>query len=125
MNVDESQKSTADLVKEAVAEAKELVRIEVELAKVEARGEVRALGGAAAVFGVGAAAMIVCLALLGVAIVLAIGGTAVAALIVAACFFLLAAMCAGIGYALVPKKPMEQTRERALIDVHRIRERVA
>ncbi len=120
-----TEKSTADLVREAVDEAKQLVRIEVELAKDEARKEVKSIEGAAAAFGVGAAALIDCLALLGVAIVLAVGGTAVAALIVAACFFVLSGIGAGVGYALIPKKPLEKTRERAATNLRQLEEHTA
>jgi hypothetical protein len=120
-----TEKSTADLVREAADEAKELVRIEVALAKDEARKEVKEIEGAAAAFAVAAAALIVCLALLAVAIVLAVGATVPAALIVAACFFVLAGIGAGVGYALIPKKPLEHTRERVGADVHQLEEHAA
>jgi hypothetical protein len=120
-----TEKSTADLVREAVDEAKQLVRIEVELAKDEARKEVKSIEGAAAAFGAGAAALVDCLALIGVAIVLAVGGTWVAAIIVAICFFVLAGIGAGVGYALIPKKPLEKTRERATTDLRQLEEHAA
>ncbi len=120
-----TEKSTADLVMEAADEAKELVRIEVALAKDEARKEVKEIEGAAAAFAASAAALVVCLALVAVAIVLAVGATVPAALIVAACFFVLAAIGAGVGYALVPKKPLEHTRERVGTDVHQLEEHAA
>ena len=117
-----TQKSTADLVKEAVEEAKQLVRIEAELAKEEVKKEAKQAEGAGIAFGAAAAFAIVCLSLLGVAIVIAAGGTPVAALITAGVCLLIAGGAAGIGYALVPKKPLEHSKERAETDLRQLKE---
>ena len=117
-----TQKSTADLVKEAVDEAKQLVRIEAELAKEEVKKEAKQAEGAGIAFGVGLAFASVCLSLLGVAIVIAAGGTVVAALVVAGCALVLAGFAAGVGYMLVPKKPLEHTVQRAETDLRQLKE---
>ena len=117
-----TQKSTAELVKDAVDEAKQLVRIEAQLAKEEVKKEVKQAEGAGVAFGAAFAFAIVCLSLLGVAIVLATGGTPVAALIVAGCALAIAGVAAGIGWALVPKKPLEHTIEHAEKDLRQLKE---
>jgi ABC-type Fe3+ transport system permease subunit len=98
------------------------VRIEVELAKEEVKKEVKQAEGAGIVFGAAAAFASVCLSMLGVAIVIAAGGTAVAALIVSGSCLVIAGVAAGIGYALVPKKPLEHSMERAETDLRQLKE---
>ena len=117
-----TQKSTADLVKEAVEDAKQLVRIEAELAKEEVKKEAKQAEGAGIAFGAAAAFAIVCLALLGVAIVIAAGGTVVAALVAAGVCLVIAGIAASIGYALVPKNPLEHTIEHAETDLRQLKE---
>lgn len=117
-----TQKSTADLVKEAVEDAKRLVRIEVELAKEEVKKEAKQAEGAGIAFAAAAAFASVCLSLLGVAIVIAAGGTAVAALVVAGVCLVIAGIAAAVGWALVPKKPLEHTIEHAETDLRQLKE---
>lgn len=119
------EQSTADLVREAMDEAKELVRLEVELAKEEVREEIQQVQRAAIAFGVAAAASVIVLCLLAVALVLALGGTALAALGVAAGFLVLGFVSAFVGYGMVPKKPMEKTRHRLQNDVNQLKEHIA
>jgi len=117
--------STADLVREAMDEAKELVRLEVELAKEEVKEEIAHVQRAAIGFGIAAASGIVVLSLLSVALVLALGGTAVAALIVAAVFLALGGLAAFLGYRMLPKSPLEKTRHRLQNDVNQLKEHIA
>lgn len=123
-NVPRDELSTTTLVKEAMDEAKELVRVEVQLAKDEVRAEVKKAEGAAIGFGVAAACSLSCLTMLAVALVLALGGTAVAALIVAGGFLVMCAVAAFVGYSLVPKKPLDDTRKRLETDVQQLKEHV-
>ncbi len=116
------EKSTADLVRDAVAETKQLVRAEAELAKNEVRQELKTTEGAAIGFGVAAASMIECLALLAVALVLALGAAPATALVASLCFLAAAGVAAAIGYALIPKRSLERTRERLTTDVHELKE---
>jgi len=116
--------STSDLVREALGEARELVRIEVALAKAEVKHEIRDAEGAAIGFGVAGLLGLVALTLFAVAIVLAFGGTAVAALVVGACFVLAAGIASLVGFALVPEKPLAHTLEEARRDVEEVERHV-
>ena len=117
--------STADLVREALDEAKELVRIEIELAKNEVQVEIGQAKKAAIGFGIAAGAGIVFLSLLGVALVLALGGTALVALAVAGVMALIAGVAGYLAYAAVPKTPLERTRHRLKSDVTELKEHIA
>lgn len=117
--------STSDLVREALDEAKELVRLEVELAKTEVTEELAEAKKAAVGFVVAGAFMVLALCLLSVALVLALGGTAVVALVVAGVFMVIAGIGAFAGYSMLPKKPLEQTRRRMKTDFQSLKEHLA
>jgi hypothetical protein len=117
--------STADLVREAMDEARELVRLEIELGKEEVKLELKQAQHAAIALGIGAGAGVIVLCLLAVAIVLAFGGTAIAALLVAAAFLVLGGIAAGIGYGVLPKSPLEKTRHRLQSNVNQLKEHIA
>lgn len=116
---------TADLVKETFAEAKELVKLEVELAKNEIKEEVKQLEHSAIAFGVSLVAALIFLSMLAVAIVLALGGTPLAAIGVGVAFAVIAGVTGYVGYAKLPKKPLDKTRRRLASDVHHLKEHVA
>ena len=117
--------STADLVREALDEAKELVRIEIEIAKNEVEKEIAQAKKAAVGFGVALAAGVLVLCLLAVALVLALGGTPLAALGVAGGLLVIGGAAAFAGYSLLPKKPLEVTRHRLKSDVTQLKEHIA
>ncbi len=117
--------STADLVREAMDEAKELVRLEVELAKEEVREELQQAKRAAIGFGIAAGASVVTLCLLAVALVLALGGTALVALAVAGGFAVVAGVTGYASYGMMPKTPLEKTRRRLKSDVNQLKEHIA
>ena len=117
--------STGDLVREALDEAKELVRLEIELAKNEISEELVEAKKAAVGFVIGGAFMVLSLCLLSVALVLALGGTAVIALVVAGVFMVIAGAGAFFGYSMLPKKPMDQTRRRLTTDFKSLKEHLA
>ena len=117
--------STADLVREALDEAKELVRIEIEIAKNEVEKEIAQAKKAAVGFGVALAAGVLVLCLLAVALVLALGGTALAALGVAGGLLVIGGIAAFAGYSVLPKKPLETTRNRLKSDVTQLKEHIA
>lgn len=56
------------------------------------------------------------------ALVIALGGTAVDALILAAIFLVAAGAAAGVGYALLPKHPLERTRHHVEDDIRELKE---
>jgi uncharacterized membrane protein YqjE len=117
--------STADLVKEAMHEAKELVRLEVELAKEEVKEELQQVRRAAIGFGIAAGTTVITLSLLAVALILALGGTAVVALAVSAGFFVVAGVAGYAAYGMLPKAPLEKTRNRLQNDVNQLKEHIA
>ncbi len=114
--------STADLVREALDEAKELVKIEVALAKDEAKKEVAQLKRAAIGFGISLVFSLLFLTTLAMALVLALGGTALVALAVGGGFLLVGGIAAYAGYAMLPKKPLERTRHRLETDMNQLKE---
>lgn len=117
--------STADLVREALDEAKELVKIEVALAKDEVKKEVAQMKRAAIGFGIGLVFSVLFLTTMATALVLALGGTALVALAVAGGFLLIGGIAAYAGYAMMPKKPLERTRHRLETDVNQLKEHFA
>lgn len=116
---------TADLVKEALADAKELVKLEVALAKNEVREEVKQLEYSAIAFGVGVVCALLFLSMLAVAVVIALGGTALAAIGVGLALLVIGGIAAYVGYAKLPKKPLDKTRRRLETDVHQLKEHIA
>ena len=117
--------STADLVKEAMDEAKELVRLEVELAKEEVIEELHQVKRASITFAIAFACAVLALCMLAVALVLALGGTPLAALVVAAGFILIGGSATLIGYAMLPKAMLTKTRDRLENDVNQLKEHIA
>ena len=113
------------LVRDCLDEAKELARIEVELAKQEAIAELQQVKVAAIGFGISAAASIIVLSLLAVALVLALGGTALVALAVAGGFLVFGAAAGLYAYSKLPTKPLEKTRRRLQNDMNQLKEHLA
>jgi uncharacterized membrane protein YqjE len=117
--------STKDLVHELLDETKELVRIEVELAKSEVQLEIKHAKMAGVGFGIAGAAAILFLSSLVVAVILALGGTPLAALGTAAVLLVIAGLAGWLAYSALPKKPLERTRERVTRDVRELKEHIA
>lgn len=120
-----SEASAVDLLKAALDESRELVRLEVALAKTEAEKQVRQAVRAAIWFGVAAALAIMGLALFPVAIVLALGGDPLDAVAVGVITLVLGGAVAWLGYARIPKKPLEHTRQHVEDDVKHLKEHLA
>ena len=116
--------STSDLVREAMHGARELVRLEVELAKEEVKDELKQIQRAAITFGIAAGASLVTLCLLAVALVLALGGTALVALLAAAGFLAVAGVAGIVGRGMLPKAPLEKTRNRLQDDMDQLKEHI-
>jgi hypothetical protein len=116
--------STAELVKEAIDEARELARLEVALAKSEALAELKDVKASAVAFGVSAASALLGLALLLVALAFALGG-AVAALVIGVVLLLIGGAAALFGLSKLPDKPLAQTRRRLKEDARQLKERIA
>jgi hypothetical protein len=113
-----------ELVKEAFSEAKELIRLEVALAKEEVKQEVIAAKSAGITLGAAVLAFAVALALILVAVALAIFPGPLPALVIGLILMVSSALAGGIGYKLLPKKPLAQTRRRLETDVATVKEHV-
>lgn len=117
--------STADLVKEALAEAKELMQVEVALARDEINQEISRAKTSGIAIGAAAATALLGLSLVLVAIALAIAPAPLPALLIGLGLLAVAIAVGLVGYGRAPKKPLERTRGRLEADVRRLRERVA
>lgn len=120
-----AEASTADLVREVLDEAKELARIEIEIARSELDREIAQAKRAAVGFGIAFAAAIAVVCLLSVALVLALGATALTALGLAGGFLVIAGIGGFAGYSALPKRPLAVTRERLSTDVKQLKEHLA
>lgn len=117
--------STADLVRDVLEETKELVRLEIEMTRAELKKELVRTKKAAIGLGFALGASLVAVCLLTVALVFALGATALIALAVAGVFFLIGIGAGIAGYAFLPKRPLELTRERLKDGVRQLKEHVA
>jgi hypothetical protein len=118
-------RSTPDLLRHVLDEAKLLARAEVAVGREEIKAEVNRAKGAGVALGIAGALAVCALSLFLVAIALALpmadwGG----ALLVAVVVLVFAAIAAAIGARLVPKRPMQRTKERLTEDVTLARERL-
>lgn len=109
-----------DLIRSALLEAKDLVRLEVELAKNEAREELSQAKVAAVAFG--AAFMSATIGLTMLFVALAVGPRSLPALVIGALLVAASAIAAGLGYQRLPKKPLQKTFRRLETDTHLLKE---
>jgi hypothetical protein len=115
--------SAADLVRDAIDEARELVRLEVALARDEARTELYETRTGAIALGVTATLAILGLAMLLVALVLAIGSGWEPPLICGLVLLACAALGAYVAWKTFPRQPLDETRRRLSADVSELRSR--
>jgi uncharacterized membrane protein YqjE len=116
--------AAADPVRQAISDARELVVMEMRLALVEARSDLRQAKSAAIAGTVAVVLALFCCVALLVALILALGGTPVMALLVAAVFFFAAGGVGAYAYSALPKKLLERTRARLMSDMSYLKERV-
>lgn len=114
-----------ELMREAIADARELVRLEVELAVREARDDLRSFEHAAIGFAFAAAAAVASLSLFAVAAVLALGAKQWIAAVIAGALLAFALAAAAVSWGALPKRPLERSRERVATDVQQIKENLA
>jgi uncharacterized membrane protein YqjE len=101
---------TADLVKQTLVEARDLVKLEVRIAKEELEEDLLEAKRAAYAGVLAVALGLLALAALVVAVILAIGGTPGAAVVVAVGLGALTAISAASAYAAAPKSLLAKTR---------------
>lgn len=125
-NEPEDINGIGDLVKTAIEDVQELVKIEIALAKQEVRHDTARLKGAAIAFGVAAAGVFLALAMALVAIVLAVGGGPGAALAIAAILVGTSIIAGAVGYRLIPKDPgPDKTVKHAQAQARMLKEGIA
>jgi uncharacterized membrane protein YqjE len=115
----------SQLAKQAIEEARILVKLEVALAKNELKEEMSELKLSGVAFGGAAVSAILMLSMVCLAIVLALGARWWVALIGAAIWLVVALAMALVGRSSLPKQPLERTRQRLSTDLKQLKERVA
>lgn len=113
--------STRELVREAIDEARELVRLEVLLAKDELKEELAQAKGAGVAFGVAGVCSMLGLALVLVALALVIKISAVPAFIIGLVLLASAGLGGYIGRTMMPKQPLGEARQRAFSDLEQLK----
>jgi uncharacterized membrane protein YqjE len=116
---------TAELVRRALEETKELVRLEVKLAQDELRQDVLRVKRTALFAGLAAFFMVLLVSTLLVALILALGGSPVHALFVAAILLGLTVALGLAAYKAFPSNPLGRTRQRLSADVKQLKEHVS
>lgn len=117
--------SVTELVRAAVDDARELVRLEVALARDEIKTELQATERAAIALALALAAAVVALTMFTMALVLALHAAAWVVAVAGAGFLVMGAIAAYAGYEALPKNPLEKTRARLQSDVREIKENLA
>jgi Flp pilus assembly protein TadB len=108
---------TTELMRQVLEETRELVRLEARLARDELSADLVQLKSAAILAAAAGVLALLALAGLVMSLVLALGGDALVALLVAVGLLLVASVAAGMAYQRVPKPPLARTRERLKSDV--------
>jgi hypothetical protein len=116
---------TADLVREALDESRELVRLEVALAREELKSELSRARESAVALGTAAGLGLSGFAVLLVAIALAFPIPWLAAVILGAILLAVCGALAFAGYKALPRSPFGGTKERLESDLKKLRERIA
>ena len=117
--------STAELAKELLSEARELIQIEIQLAKEEARTELISVKRAAIAAGIALGLAVLGLNAVITAVILAFGASVLAGLGVAGALLAAGALVAAYAYSRAPKSVLGKTRDRLKEDVTRLKEHVA
>jgi hypothetical protein len=115
---------TGELVREAVDDARRLIRLEIQLARDDLKRELVALRTSGIVLGASAVAAIVGLSLVLVAIALAVFPGPVPALLIGVLLLAGAGLGASMGFKVLPKKPLDDTRRRLETNIDAVREQV-
>ncbi|HTQ06868.1 MAG TPA: phage holin family protein [Polyangiaceae bacterium] len=124
VDLSSSSPSTGELVKQVVAEARELVTLEVRIAEAELREELAQTRRAAFASGLAYGVVLLALGACVVAVILAVGATVVAALLVAAALAVLAAIAVAVAWTSAPKSLLGHARANVRRDAAVLREHV-
>jgi len=124
VDLSSSAPTTGELVKHILVEARELVTLEVRIAKAELHEEFERTKRVAMIFGIAFGFVVLALSAFVVAAILAFGGTVIAALLVGAVLAALAAVAVAVAVASVPKSVLGHTRANMKQDAAVLREHV-
>lgn len=119
-----SSAPTAELLKQVLTEARELVTLEMRAGQAELREELARTRNAAIAFGLAFGVIVLSLGAFLVAVILAFGGTVLAALLVGAALAVLGAIGVGIAFASLPKSVLGNTRDHVRQDAVVLKEHV-
>jgi hypothetical protein len=119
-----AEEPTADLIREVINETRQLVQLEVALAREEVRMEMARARLAGVVLGTAAGAGLSGITVCLVAIVLTFSIPSVAALIMGAGLVSLAVVGGWVGWKRLPKRPMNETRSRLEADFKQLKEHI-
>jgi protein-S-isoprenylcysteine O-methyltransferase Ste14 len=114
-----------ELIREALDDTRQLVRIEVALARDELQREVAAAKAGAMASGIAVAVAVAALTMFVVAVVLALKAGWIGALVAGAILLVTALTLGLIGWKLMPTTPMGQTKGRLQANVAQLKERIA
>lgn len=115
-----AEPSTAELLRTALEEARELAKIELTLAKNDAQGEWRQARFAAIAVAVAAQAASVGLAMALFALALATGAAVAVSVIAGLLLLAVAGVALSVAYRRMPMSFLGRTRERIEVDVREL-----
>ena len=116
---------TAALVREALDETRDLVRLEVALAREELKAELARAKAAGVALGAAGGLSIAAFTMFMATIALAFSMMWLAALLIGAILMLLAGAMGLAGWRALPRKPLGETKERLESDLKQLKERIA
>jgi uncharacterized membrane protein YqjE len=117
--------STSELIRQTLEETKELARLEIKLAREEVRDDLLQLQRFAILAGVTCVLAVVTLTVLVVAVIFALGGTALGAFAVSGVLIVLCGVAALVAYRHLPKVPLQRTQARLKADIQQFKEHAA
>jgi hypothetical protein len=121
----EQEHATAELVREALDETRELVRLEVALAREELAAELSRAKAALVSLAAAGGLVLSGLTLVQVAIALAFSKAWLVALVLGLVLVVLGGAIALGGWNALPRKVLRETRERIESDFRQLKERIA
>lgn len=116
---------TAQLLKRLIHDLRVLISTELKLARRELSDQAKGSLLAVVILGGGAVFSVAALAMLLVAIFVALGGTALAAIGMACVLFAMAAVLGVAGWLKLPREPLPRTQERVSGETHDLEHAVA